>query len=97
MEDQFVTYPLALILKELGFNKQCIAYWYKYGKKNPKLLFYDYDEDDMKSKTFTLAPLWQQAYWFLLSKFEEVNGFKATSWKFTTDEEEYFKMIKSCK
>ena len=61
MKEQFVTYEIALKLKELGFNGECIAHFYK----DESFAF----NQDYKSRViptiiqnddWTLAPLWQQ-------------------------------------
>ena len=64
MEEQFVTYEIALKLKELGFNEWC---WFQYYKGN---LDYSYKYEKKSTKiptirTACLAPLWQQVIdWF---------------------------------
>lgn len=60
MKEQFVTYELALKLKNLGFNEDCFAVYYdgvlhEHGAMNEYL----------PDKTNCSAPLWQQAFdWF---------------------------------
>ena len=101
MIEQFVTYDLAVKLKEMGFNEPCATVF-----KNGELIQSSWEYCTRKEKaeyihgdktSIVLAPLWQQAYWFLLKKFKEVNGFQAGTWNFTTDEAEYRLMISSCK
>ena len=70
MKEQFVTYEIALKLKDLGFDEPCIAYYFnRYGDvelfsefviDHSKRVFYTHSEYE------TIAPLWQQAIdWFL--------------------------------
>ena len=62
MEKEFVTYEIALMLKELDFNKECFK---AYDEKG-----YLQDEDVMDKLKLkkVLAPLWQQAIDFLEEK-----------------------------
>lgn len=78
MKEQFVTYEIALALKELGFDKSCLAYFdinydsitQKYtGKlilgKDPEYLTCQRRMHYMFGQQICLAPLWQQAIdWF---------------------------------
>ncbi len=57
MEDQFVTYEIALKLKELGFNQPCLGF---YNKKNEFLLNHQFEHYCSPFKIIK-TPLWQQA------------------------------------
>lgn len=66
MKRQFVTYEIAVALKELGFDEQCLGYYYhenEYTRCNPCIQhntdfwWGDYDVPAGSLK----APLWQQA------------------------------------
>ena len=70
MKDQFVTYEIALKLKELGFDEECFAYYLdkkfyleRLGKiKNNKQLILSYKKH---TTNHISAPLWQQTMnWF---------------------------------
>lgn len=63
MQEQFVTYEIALKLKELGFDEECLGFWWTYSDKyEPE--FYISKTEKQKEKGL-LAPLWQQAIdWF---------------------------------
>ena len=70
MEKQFIPYELALVLKQLGFNEECFAWW---GLKNNISLFQDTPFEDRTNSNWIedyfpdrfTAPLWQQAFdWF---------------------------------
>ena len=70
MKKQFVTYKIALELKELGFDEGCLAGWsIIYSKEEPDgyfLIHYDEDLRDIPKEirwhSIKLkAPLWQQA------------------------------------
>jgi hypothetical protein len=57
MEKEFVTYELALRMKQLGFNERCIMHWWK-----GKLSYYQMGDF---SPTHTSAPIYSQAFrWF---------------------------------
>ena len=64
MKKQFVTYEIALKLKELGFDEECLGYY----TINNKGLLYPYNKSKyINRKDFLcVAPLWQQVTdWFL--------------------------------
>ena len=71
MKEQFVTYEIALKLKELGFDEECLAmYSFAYDNKTPDLIgcqcyFIDGTEgglwnDDTDDSTSAVSPTWQQ-------------------------------------
>jgi len=70
MEKEFVTYEIALELKELGFNEPCFGYYYTLNGKDWKFIEkteYHRLDDEMNigSKFTLLAPLYQQVFrWF---------------------------------
>lgn len=84
MQEQFVPYELAAKLKELGFDSQCLGYYdmnkqfYPIGTvfNGDKLNFgvfipkYQYKED---LEPLIAAPLWQQAFDWLLPKLPDYN------------------------
>lgn len=58
MQNEFVPYEIAVELKELGFNKPCLAHYNEFGE-----LCYDVymiEEPVALHKKDTLAPLYQQ-------------------------------------
>ena len=64
MKKEFVTYEIALKLKELGFDEKCFGYYhinegYKIGYA------FCYSENTRTSDCSILAPLWQQVQSFL--------------------------------
>ena len=69
MDKEFIPYEQALALKELGFDETCFGYFYTEDKffdtviKNSEL-----DEDCSIS-----APLYQQAFQFLLDQLESIS------------------------
>lgn len=74
MKEQFVTYEIALALKELGFDKQCLAYFRQDGTLkfilNPSMC----TNTQLKGVNLLAAPLWQQAIdWFREEKDIHVN------------------------
>jgi hypothetical protein len=59
MEKEFVTYEIALKLKELGFEEECLAYFEDKELTLGRL-------SSVGKKRYLIAPLWQQAIdWFL--------------------------------
>ena len=76
MKEQFITYEIALKLRELGFNDWCFCF-YNYSRK---LLYYTgYDTlvyEELENITFNinkediLAPLWQQAIDWIREKYD---------------------------
>lgn len=64
MEKQFVTYEIAVALKELGFDEPCMGLYYIENKEFSKT---NYSHSNIvKSNDFIVdAPLWQQVIdWF---------------------------------
>ena len=70
MEKQFINYDLALKLKELGFDEECFGYY-----NNNHLGVYQnedyYLSSDSPPDNRIEAPLWQQAFDFLLNKITD--------------------------
>ena len=64
MEKQFVPYELAIRLKELGFNEECLRHY-----ENDDEALYEsssYLKNSDLTEYETSAPLWQQAFdWFV--------------------------------
>jgi hypothetical protein len=59
MEKEFVTYEIALKLKELGFDEECLAYFEDKELTHGML-------NSVGKKRYLIAPLWQQVIdWFL--------------------------------
>lgn len=68
MKEQFVTYEIALKLKELGFDESCFAIFYQGKFMNGKIESYVWNlvnsvrtNSDCNSIDIVTAPLWQQA------------------------------------
>lgn len=78
MKNQFVTYEIALKLKELGFNEECLAIYTHNNEHYTSGTFFLHTphpftieeltpkvQDIRESYVYILAPLWQQAIdWF---------------------------------
>jgi hypothetical protein len=57
----FVTFEIAKELKALGYKDQCFGFYLDDGKHKSELNIGDeYDEDDVETKDFFLAPLYAQ-------------------------------------
>lgn len=65
MKNQFVTYKIALKLKELGFNEKCIATFDE--DENFELQNFEQNYDTFPSHIIA-APLWQQVIEWLDNK-----------------------------
>lgn len=83
IEKQFVTYEIALKLKELGFEKKFLAYYYTLDGNNYEFALeeeFNFIDSDLNiGRNFSLgAPLWQQAISFLRYKYNiEIEVFKS--------------------
>ena len=72
MKEQFVTYEIALALKELGFDEECFAIFYQEKFMNGHIEPYVWNlvnsiktNSDCNSIDIVTAPLWQQVIdWF---------------------------------
>lgn len=69
MKEQFVTYEIAKLLKEKGFNEYCLAY-YEIGKNT--IQYVRETENPWKNSNIDnwmfVAPLWQQVIYWLEEK-----------------------------
>lgn len=64
MQKQFVPYDLSVKLKELGFDEECINFWYPSGTINNSVPIYGF-QNWHKTNGYLNAPLWQQTFdWF---------------------------------
>lgn len=68
MKKQFATYEIALKLKELGFNEECLGY-YHVNEGYTKGYAFCYSENTRTSDCSVLAPLWQQVIDFIWEKY----------------------------
>ena len=80
MQREFVTYEIALKLKELGFDEECFAIFFRTILNNGRTVNYisdDWESPFYKNRTnsesnsvdIVSAPLWQQVIdWFLKKK-----------------------------
>jgi len=69
MNNEFVSYEIALKLKELGYNEPCLTYYYELTSNLRTHLAIDirnaWTYSGNKKLGFTLAPLYQQVFrWF---------------------------------
>lgn len=65
MQEQFIPYKQALELKELGFDEECLGTYYL--MENDQIEF-EPNTDTFDSDIDIPAPLWQQAFDWLLKK-----------------------------
>jgi hypothetical protein len=71
LEKQFIPYKYALKLKELGFNEQCFGWWCWIN--GDKAIYYGYSCTNIELSDLNTfpnncsAPLWQQAFAFLMT------------------------------
>ena len=67
MENEFVTYPLALRMKALGFDERCLAMYKNNIGVGVSLITTIEDKEDIPSASifYIKAPTWQSAFrWF---------------------------------
>ena len=69
MNEQFVTFEIALKLKELGFDEECLAYYWLMNKDVREFMYCGEPTRISKDKTHLALPLWQQAVDWLRTKF----------------------------
>ena len=69
IDKEFVPYNLAKQVKQLGFKQECFGYYIDVEVSNPFLVKNIISDD--QGGYFTLAPLWQQAFSFLLKKLKD--------------------------
>lgn len=83
MNNEFVSYEIALKLKELGFDEHCFSRIYADG--GVELLSYLYKNSDQIGEiTSCSAPLYQQAFRFFREKY------KLPSWVYTSTNEKFY-------
>jgi hypothetical protein len=64
MKKEFVTYEQALALKELGFDRTCLASY------ADKIFYLATHRNNLSNKTFIAAPLKQQVFRWFREKYE---------------------------
>jgi hypothetical protein len=74
MNNEFVSYEIALKLKELGFDEPCLTYYYELTSNLRTHLAIDirnaWTYSGNKKLGFTLAPLYQQVFKWLRNKYD---------------------------
>jgi hypothetical protein len=73
MKSQFISYEQALTLKELGFDQECLGVW---DNQTRELFLNDTRELSINDipTVFTLAPLYQQAFNWIRTKYNLANS-----------------------
>ena len=66
MEKQFVNYEIAVKLKELGFDEECLMWYCHENNLTNDQIFRQYKKEDY----FCEAPLWQDAIKWLFEKLD---------------------------
>ena len=72
MEKEFVPYPLALRMKQLGFDEPCVAHWFNNVGIGIEFRLEPLNEAIAKTNIsvyYELAPLFQQAFRWFREKF----------------------------
>jgi hypothetical protein len=90
MKEQFVTYEIALKLKELGFDEECLGY-YHINQNYSNGYSFTMGDDTRTSDCTVKAPLWQQTLrWFrekhdlhinVITRYHEL--YNKRYWQFT--------------
>ena len=103
MKEEFVTYEIALKLKELGFDEPCFGYFPPLKKE----LTIWYNSEITNNGEFILAPLWQQVIDFIWEKYHIlINTYQISHkdiiWQviyefYPTKEQAILKAIELCK
>ncbi len=72
MEKEFVIFELAMILKEKGFDEKCLAHFDEDGELNnyPHCIDMGYQNHEKNYGFRCAAPLWQQAFQWLMEKHD---------------------------
>lgn len=74
MNNEFVSYEIALALKELGFDEPCFTYYYNVTGKLRTNISIDIDDiwvsGSIKKLGITLAPTFSQAFKFFRDKYK---------------------------
>lgn len=82
MNNEFVSYEMALVLKELGFDEPCFKYYYNNSCKLRTSISTDIDDvwipGSIKKLKITLAPTLSQAFRFFRDKFNWQASIEAT-------------------
>ena len=81
MNNEFVSYEIALELKELGFNEPCFTYYYNITGNLRTNISVDIDNGWTyfpNKKLITLAPTFSQAFRFFREKFNWQASIEAT-------------------
>ena len=81
MEKEFVSYKMALALKELEFNEPCFTYYYNISCKLRKNISVDIDNgwtSFPNKKSVILAPTFSQAFRFFREQFNWQASIEAT-------------------
>lgn len=65
IKEQFVTYEIALALKELGFDEPCIGFYYLFNEEIRSLISTISNTNSSWENGYISMPLWQQCIdWF---------------------------------
>jgi hypothetical protein len=84
MQEKFVTYPIALELKRLGFDEECLAYFYNISKNRVTFKLFNYIDflnvqvctnSEFSSTNYITAPLYQDVVdWFRETHLIEISA-----------------------
>jgi hypothetical protein len=75
IENEFVPYEQALVLKELGFDEPCLGYYTIYSDGEVKLFTSDKGFRNLEASTFSQAFRWfREKYGYYISFFRTHDG-----------------------
>ncbi len=95
MEKEFVTYAEALALKELHFDEPCFGIHYSEGLNHSFMMATQYGEHGATANGGILAPLYQQAFRWLLVLVNKDEHF-SNKWTISYNEDYYSLFLGGC-
>jgi hypothetical protein len=78
MDKEFVPYPLALRMKQLGFDEPCFGFYDDISKDFYQIHSHASSNNDVKN--ITKAPTWQSAFRWFREKYN-LHSFNDCKWK----------------
>ena len=97
MNNEFVSYEIALKLKELGFDEPCLTYYYELTSNLRTHLAIDirnaWTYSENKKLGFTLAPLYQQVFRWFRVKYDIDISINAIYYKYNENTSKKYRVV----